>query len=242
MNPDIARKKNEAILKLIAAEAVEESEREYDMIEAAFADEELPAYVDEAFQEAFASFAASEMRQARRRVRQRLTKIALIAVAVLGVAFTGLTLSAEAFRHKVFNLMFSQGDGYNVVIPYENTDSGTPLQDLRGYFPEYLPDGYRLESTREISYKSLHMYFSDGNEGFISIQQMPLESHEFTFDSDGEGSGEVRVGDAAGFWNMHGDTLVLMWTQGEMGLLLSANNSMPVDTAVKIAESMAYKH
>jgi RNA polymerase sigma factor (sigma-70 family) len=95
---------------------------EYDKIEEAFADTELPAYVDAGFQKVFASFAADEKRKARRQARKRALKIAVAVIAVLGVSFTGLVVSAEAFREKVFDLLFSRGNGYNVVIPFEEAE------------------------------------------------------------------------------------------------------------------------
>lgn len=62
MKPDVVREKNEAVLKRMAAKAAEELDAEYDRIEEAFGDEELPAYVEAGFQKVFAAFVADKRR------------------------------------------------------------------------------------------------------------------------------------------------------------------------------------
>jgi hypothetical protein len=241
MKPDMAREKSEAVLKLLAARAAEEIENEYDRIEEALGGEELPGYVDAGFQKVFAAFSAEEKRKARSRRRGKILKAASIAVAVLGVSFTGLVASSEALRYRVFDLLFSKGDGYNTVVPYEAAEGESVTLDLHGYYyPEYIPDGYRPTESSKTGDTLLHIYFVDGNQNFIDFQQSPLGSHEFLIDSEGEESGQIDIGGETGFWNRHGDTLILFWTRQETGFILSADG-LSVGEAAKIAESMAYR-
>jgi hypothetical protein len=241
MKTDIAREKSEAVLKLVAAKAAEEIENEYDGIEEAFGEEELPDYVDAGFQKIFASFVLDEKRKARRQARKRILKVAVVALAVLSVSFTGLVVSVEAFRYKVFDLLFSRADGYNVVIPYEEAEEEAITRDWRGYYyPAYVPEGYHPADGDKTEDASFYIHFVDDNQNFIDFQQTPLDSHEFLLDNEGDESGQIDVGGETGHWNRHGDTLMLMWTRYETALILSAND-LSVEGVAKIAESVTYR-
>jgi hypothetical protein len=160
----------------------------------------------------------------------------------LGVSFSGLVVSVEAFRYKVFDLLFSREDGYNVFIPYEAAEGETLAQDWQGYyFPEYVPDGYRPTGSSKTEEASLYIHFvDDGGQNFIDFQQSPLESHMFAIDNEGEESGQIDINGKTGFWNRHDDMLTLLWTRDETGFLIVAND-LSVEEAAKIAESITYK-
>jgi hypothetical protein len=241
MKSDITREKSEAVLKLIAAKAAEELESEYDLTEDAFAEEGLPAYVDAGFQKVFASFVTDEKRKTRQRAQKRIMKVAVVVLAILGVSFTGLVVSVEAFRYKVFDLLFSREDGYNVVIPYEEAEGKAITQDWQGYyFPEYIPDGYRPTGNSKTDDGMLHIHFEDGEQNFIDFQQSPLESYGFLIDNEGIESGQIDIEGETGFWNRHDNTLTLLWKRDETGFLIIMND-LSVEEAAKIADSIIYK-
>jgi hypothetical protein len=219
MKADIAYEKSEAVLKLMAAKIAEELDDEYDRMEEAFGEEELPAYADAGFQKVFASFAAEEKRKSRRQARKRILKAAVVVIAVIGVSFTGLTVSVEAFRYMVFDLLVSREDGYNVIIPYEVAEGEALTQDWQGYyFPEYVPDGYRPTESNKMGWgRILTIHFEDDSRNYINLDQRPLELSTFYIDNEGKESGQIEVSGETGFWNRQDDMFTLMWMRGETG-------------------------
>jgi hypothetical protein len=168
-------------------------------------------------------------------------KVAAAVVAVLSVSFSGLTVFVEAFRYRVFDLLFSREAEYNVVIPYEEAEGEAIARDWRAhYFPEYVPEGYRPTESYETGGNLLGIHFVDENQNFIDFQQSPLESSEFLIDNEGGESGQIDIDGETGFWNRHDDMLVLLWTRDETGLILSANN-LSVAEIAKIAKSVTYR-
>jgi hypothetical protein len=242
MKSDIAREKSEAVLKLIAAKAAEELESEYDEMEDAFGEEELPTYVDAGFQKVFATFVTDEKRKTRQRARKSILKVAVVVFAILGVSFTGLVVSVEAFRYKVFDLLFSREAGYNVVIPYEEAEGETLTQDWQGYyFPEYVPDGYCPTESNKTDAGLLYIHFvDDGGQNAINFQQSPLDLYTFLMDNEGGESEQIDIEGETGFWNKHDDTFTLLWMRGETGFVITTND-LSVEEVVKIAESVTYR-
>ncbi|MDR1134753.1 MAG: DUF4367 domain-containing protein [Clostridiales Family XIII bacterium] len=241
MNPNIAHKKSEAILSLMAAKLVEKLENEYDRIEKAEAEEELPLYVDAGFQKVFASFVADEKRSKRRQTQKSILKVAVIALVFLSLSLTVLVVSVDAFKYKAFDWLFSQEDGYNQFIPYELMEEESRMQDWHGYyFPEYVPAGYRPAESYKTDGHIFNIRFVDENQNFIGFQQSPLASSGFLVDNEGSESGQSDIDGETGFWNLHDDTLTLLWMRGETGFLITSN-ALSVEEAEKIAKSLAYR-
>jgi hypothetical protein len=191
---------------------------------------------------------AHELNRERKRKSYRNTcmkvlKMAAIIMLIVAISFSGLLISAEAFRLKIFDFIFENNKEFTKVVPVE---SGSNVLTIKKnlpkgwqglFYPGYLPEGYLFTEAEEIG-DSKTIVFNNKNEGILILTQGPLYESEMRVNNEGVESGEVLVDGTSAFWTSRKGEVTLIWNQNGYGFLLYGPESL--SEMIKIAEELLY--
>jgi hypothetical protein len=163
----------------------------------------------------------------------------LISLTVLG----GITMEAsEAFRAKIFDMVFHKESG--VVSMNPSTQSKDEMiADMAGYwYPEYLPDGCELVDSEDHSFMISFSFMPEDEEYQIDLCEYEPDGLSMQHNMDINTMEEVYVGEykAYLFTNEKDKTFSLVWQAENRVLKLSAFNYTDREELFKIAESVKY--
>ncbi|WP_054875735.1 DUF4367 domain-containing protein [Oxobacter pfennigii] len=156
------------------------------------------------------------------------------------IVITMTTLSVEAFRVKVFNIVTDIREKYS-KIEFKERDTIKQGQysitwDLYLY-PEYLPDGYYVTDAQKIGdIKIIH--FSDEKGKNLEFSQSPINS-SLQVDTENVQTKNVVINDSEGMLIEKNGVHIIIWTKGESALYMIGEISE--EEIFKIAESVVMK-
>jgi hypothetical protein len=181
---------------------------EFDRISA---DASETSILDAWFDDYFHLLKSQEKRRKLRSRYQLLSKRVAIFIALALVGIFVTTMSVEAFRIKLFNIVTEGTDKYTKVSIVE-TENGIESQvDWDSYYaPEYIPEGYTYSNSENFGDIKI-IFYSDASGKEIQFSQTPVNP-EYQIDTEDAVVTEVIVNGGKGILVEKEGLLTLIWT------------------------------
>lgn len=181
---------------------------EFDRISA---DASETSILDAWFDDYFHLLKSQEKRRKLRSRYQLLSKRVAIFIALALVGIFVTTMSVEAFRIKLFNIVTEGTDKYTKVSIVE-TENGIESQvDWDSYYaPEYIPEGYTYSNSENFGDIKI-IFYSDASGKEIQFSQTPVNP-EYQIDTEDAVVTEVIVNGGKGILFEKEGLLTLIWT------------------------------
>jgi len=177
-----------------------------------------------------------QKRKFRSRIQLLSKRVAIfIAIALVGIFVT--TMSVEAFRIKLFNIVTEVTDKYTKVSIIE-TENGLESQiDWDAYYtPEYIPADYTYSSSENFGEIKI-IFYSDTSGKEIQFSQTPVNP-EYQIDTEDAVVTEVLINAEKGFLVEKEGLQTLIWTTDERTFHIIGE--IERDEIIKMAESLKY--
>ncbi|MDW7662683.1 MAG: DUF4367 domain-containing protein [Bacillota bacterium] len=155
------------------------------------------------------------------------------AIAVVGIFVT--TMSVEAFRIKLFNIVTEVTEKYTKVSIVE-TENGLESQiDWESYYlPEYIPERYTYSKSENFGDIKI-VFYSDAKGKEIQFSQTPVNP-EYQIDTEEAIVADVTVNGEKGILVEKEELLTLIWTTDEKTFHIIGEINK--DEIIKMAESL----
>lgn len=243
----IVRQKSDAFMKQIACLLAEENLQEY-KAEKSITDSELPTALKAALEESVRLQEEKEKREAQARKRKQKAKGLVRAAAIL-LAFcllggVVLTVTVDAFRIKLMDILFKDHGEY---VEMNLVDQGSLPADIRAQIPEdwenlfypgWLPEGYELTAISGIQGGMKDLLFEGPNSGYISFDFIPTEESSKLIDSEETEFTDIKIGRYPAVCLKREKRIILVWEQS--GFTFSLITEISEEEAIKIAENISY--
>lgn len=179
-------------------------------------------------------------RDQKRKFRSRVQLLSKRVAIFVAIAFVGIfvtTMSVEAFRIKLFNIVTEVTDKYTKVSIVE-TENGLESQiDWDTYYaPEYIPEAYTYSNSENFGEIKIFFY-SDTTGKEIQFSQTPVNP-EYQIDTEGAVVTEVIINAENGILAQKEGHLTLIWTTDEKTFHIIGE--IERDEIIKMAESLKY--
>ena len=177
-----------------------------------------------------------QKRKFRSRVQLLSKRVAIfIAIALVGIFLT--TMSVEAFRIKLFNIVTEVTDKFTKVSIVE-TENGLESQvDWDSYYaPEHIPEGYTYSNSENFGDIKI-IFYSDASGKEIQFSQTPVNP-EYQIDTEDAVVTEVIVNGGKGILVEKEGLLTLIWTIDNK--TFNIIGEIERDEIMKMAESSKY--
>lgn len=231
--------RSESFLKAIAMES--ESEmleglNDIDMID-------IPNDLNDSIDELIKKNKKDEVSKRRKMHLKKMSKMIALIVLALVITITGLTVTVDAFRERLFSYFISESDDYKEIRPIEKDNNANDVDGkLKAwnnyYYPEYIPGGYLLaDAANEDPYKDL--IFRNSDDDTMTITISPVEENLIRIDNTNDNNGEVDINGYEGFWINSDGLMYLVWLTEKSSFEISADN-LYLNEIVKVAESLVY--
>ncbi len=192
----------------------------------------------------FEEFLKEQKREERTRQNKKkihtFTKNVAIFLLLLTGGVTLTTFSVEAFRMRVFNLVSEISEKYSKIEFVEkdslSNESVAIPWDLY-FYPEYLPAGYKVESTLPLGDVKL-IYFSDATGKTLEFSTSPSNS-SFQVDTENATTKRITIHGAEGILVYKDGMHTLLWTNNEKTFYLIG--TLSEEEIIKVAESVVVK-
>ena len=207
---------------------------EFDRISA---DASETSTLDAWFDDYFHLLKSQEKRRKLRSRYQLLSKRVAIFIALALVGIFVTTMSVEAFRIKLFNIVTEVTDKYTKVSIVE-TENGIESQvDWYSYYaPEYIPEGYTYSNSENFGDIKI-IFYSDASGKEIQFSQTPVNP-EYQIDTEDAVVTEVIVNGGKGILVEKEGLLTLIWTIDNK--TFNIIGEIERDEIMKMAESSKY--
>ena len=170
------------------------------------------------------------------RIQLLSKRVALfIAIALVGIFVT--SMSVEAFRIKLFNIVTEVTDKYTKVSIVETENGLESRIDWDAYYaPEYIPEGYTFSNSEYFGEIKI-IFYSDTSRKEIQFSQTPVNP-EYQIDSEDAVVTEVIINAEKGILAQKEGLLTLIWTTDEKTFHIIGE----IERAeiIKMAESLKY--
>lgn len=181
---------------------------------------------------------ARKKKESIRRV-SRIAAAFLLCVIVMG----GITMGvSEAFRLKVFDLIFHEEEGSVSLRPDGRASEEVP-EDWSGYwYPEYMPDGCEFITSEEDEARKFMLFMPKDGEYELRIFEYDADSVAMNYDTDFMVMEKVVIGESEGYIftdELYNNCLVV-WQAEDKIIELDADNLTDKELLLKIAKSMKY--
>jgi len=160
-----------------------------------------------------------------------------IAVLVMFISVFTLTFDVDAFKLRIFNLFSRDYDEYSSVKISEDIKNEAKIEWEDYYFPAYLPEGFFIESIRELV-GTKEFKFKNNSGDFIFFTQAP-NGINVNLDTEGGEKKEVFINNRKAVFTVKDGKNILFWNNEECSFYLLSNLD---ETKMKyIAESIEKK-
>lgn len=165
-----------------------------------------------------------------------LAVIILAAVITLSV----LVVNVEAVRNRVFNVFLTKNPESTVYQLEEEFpgEASTVLEASPGYWPSYVPEGYRLVK-RDVSDQTAQTVYMCGEEQYLSLAEAPAGAKVYLDSENAEREEMILINGHDCLLIEKNGHLLLTWSVNERIFTLSSVLSL--DEVIKVAESVEYK-
>ncbi|MDF3002290.1 MAG: hypothetical protein K0Q48_2409 [Bacillota bacterium] len=186
----------------------------------------------------------ADQKKARKKRFQSLVRAAAVILLCLLTVCTVLTATVDAFRYRVFDLLWINHGEYLELVPVES-ESVSPEaralfpEDWQGsFYPAKLPDGFELN---DISEAGSIQYFSFLNEEehFLNLSVSPAGKTKTGVNNENVKISEVKINGVEGqAWESE-DTRLIIWINYEHQFSLYSDVLTRTEL-LEIAESIKY--
>lgn len=168
------------------------------------------------------------------RLKTVSTKVAAV-LFVLIASMLIVTLSVDAIRMKVFNLLLESNDKYSSVRVDEAPAFAIEWEEY--YFPAWLPEGFRVDRAKElINVRTIE--FINDNDQYIFFSQA-INGTDLQLDSEDGERKEVEINHQPAILFEKSEKSVLFWNNDESSFCL--NSSLNSEILIQIAQSVKKK-
>lgn len=235
--------KNEELMKKAADIINEEFSEQVAVYEKI--DVEIPQEQDEMLLEMARK--ADRERKNREKIRRKKKRMHIVAVFLISIiAFSVITIGvSEAFRMRLFDIFRDDDKG---SLTLKNDTLSEAVQDWDEFwYPQYLPEGYFLETAEKNENESIMLFLSENTTNEIRIRQLKLGSIAYDkYQKEKieiiEGAEAVSVGEYEGVYLFDNESgiIFIVWKTEDALLEIRFSSQADRQTALMIAESMMY--
>lgn len=154
------------------------------------------------------------------------------------IALSILTMSVEAFRMEIFNMLLGSHDVYNEMFFEQSTlyDDIPEIND--GVYLTHLPEGYALHEAIENSEFNTFVY-KDYNDNLVVLTQKDInDSTRIKFDSEVDGQKAVDIKDDIGYIYMKDEYTSITWMDKKN--IYKIEGSISIEDMIKAAKSIKF--
>lgn len=208
---------------------------EFDRISKDASEIEYPSTLDTWFDDYNKQLKKLDQKRKFRTRVQLLSKRVTIFIAITMVGIFVTTMSVEAFRIKLFNIVTEVTEKYTKVSIVE-TENGLESQiDWDTYYaPEYISEGYTYSKSENFGDIKI-IFYSDTTGKEIQFSQTPVNP-EYQIDTEDAVATNVIINAENGILVEKEGLLTLIWTTGEKTFHIIGE--MERDEIIKMAESL----
>jgi len=233
------KKLNEAYLKDIGYEYMNAVCEEADVVMKKYVDLEVPKSLNKWFYGYMEEQKKEAKRLKRKKTMIKMSKRVAAVFLISGIVLSAVTLSVDAFRFKLFNLILETKERFGLMF-YEEEKQELLLhipEDWTGYYTAFLPEGYTLLDY-EIGISVSRLTYIDGNGNTIELLQGPIISNS-QIDTEDAVVMEVEINGNQGILAEKNEEIIIGWSEKNSSLLLRGN--VEKSTLLKIAENIIEK-
>ena len=210
---------------------------EFDLISAEASEIAYPSTLDTWFDDYNKQLKKLDQKRKFKSRYQMLSKRVAIFIAIAMVGIFVTSMSVEAFRIKLFNIVTEVTDKYTKVSIVE-TENGLESQiDWDTYYaPKYIPEGYTYSNSENFGEIKI-IFYSDTTGKEIQFSQTPVNP-EYQIDTEDAVVTEVIINAEKGILAQKEGLLTLIWTTGEKTFHIIGE--IERDEIIKMAGSLKY--
>lgn len=157
-----------------------------------------------------------KMIQYTRKIGQKIA----IFIIILLTTGTILTCTVEAFRTKIFNFFMEKHEKYTNIQIDEVRENIIPSNWSNYYYPKYLPEGFRVESTEMLNDEKIIEFIND--DKFILMIQSPNGSH-YQVDTEQSENEQININGNKGLLIEKGERIIIIWHNEEYSFSFTSN-------------------
>ncbi|MBR0598331.1 DUF4367 domain-containing protein [Sinanaerobacter chloroacetimidivorans] len=231
-----------AFLSYVGSCIEKEFVEEFDSIEKEMADVKIPEELEQRLRSVIRDFEKKDHTRKRNLLLKRTAKICACILLALVLVGTALVYNVDAIRLRIFDLLFHEEPEYIEITPIE-VNSGESAEIPKDWnplwYPEYLPEGYILNSTSEFG-RTKTFVFTDESGKMIRLDQISIRDNgtSIQVDNEAEESGDILIHDNQGHWWSRYGTTSLLWQQN--GMVFTLSGELELNEIIKVAESIVY--
>jgi len=167
---------------------------------------------------------------------KNITNKAAIIFLVVAISMTVLTVSVDAFRARVFNLIIESTERYlGIKVEEDKSIEDNSYNEIKGYYvPGYIPEGFELDSIEEFG-KTVIITFTNENSQKILFDQSP-NGTSYQLDSEDAVKEDVEINGEEGIALIKGDFIALFWNNEESSFYVLSD--IELEEMIKMAESL----
>ncbi len=176
--------------------------------------------------------------QKKSKYKNLISKVAIVFL-ILFVSITTLTVTVEAFRVKVFNMIIENTQRYLGIEVQENESKvNENMESLKAdYILEYIPEGFKINSIKKLDKTKVLTYTNEVNEEII-FNQSP-NGTKFQMDSENAIRKNVYINEEKGIALIKDDLNILFWHDEEYSFYLLS--TVKLEELISMAESLDKK-
>lgn len=167
--------------------------------------------------------------------KNTIRKVAIIFL-VLAISMTLLTVSVDAFRVRVFNLIIEANEKYLSIKAEEDVrDKNDSYDDIKGYYaPSYIPEGFVLDSVENFGGSTTMIFINIKNQRIL-FDQSPIGT-SFQIDSEDAIIDEITINDVQGIAIIKEESNKIFWSNKDFNFYISS--AIEPSEMIKVAESL----
>lgn len=199
---------------------------------------EVPETLNQWFSNFHGNFASNQRRFARKSKAIVLMKRVLVASVLIGLVTVTATMSSDAFRVRLLNLMVETKERFTAV----SVDSDPPGMGIAAVpedwqneqYPAYIPEGYEFNDVREFGMtKILEFMNADGKTIVFSRSSL---NAEYQLNSEGGTVSDITINGSEGILIDNQGLVIVYWHDEQYSYVVHGEED--VATIVKFAESI----
>ena len=165
----------------------------------------------------------------RKKFRSRI-RIAVLAAILVCAA---MMFSVSAFRTSIINFIFNSGEKSSTFTFNDVSPSISDTFDK--YLPTYIPQGFAIDSIREIPKENIYIQLTNGNGTYYEVQ-CELHSSHLSIDTENGQITELKINNAYVTISERKDRSIAIYTINNIFYSISGN--ITKDVIIKILESI----
>lgn len=170
-------------------------------------------------------------------IKKVISKVAIIFL-IIAISMAVLTVSVDAFRVRVFNLIIENTEKYlSIRVEEEGQGKYSPYDEIKGYYVlGYVPEGFVLDSIDNFG-GSATMIFINIKEQRILFDQSPIGT-SFQIDSEDAIIEDIKINDVEGIAIIKEGSNKLFWSNKEFNFYISSD--IELEQLIKVAEGLEF--